>query len=165
MGFEKIKFEKIINNNEVQHIINGKYVTKSTYESLLNDESLFVLPPLPKIKVSPENSIKTNGNSNSNNNNHEETTKEDEDEDNIGQCDCEQCQELRLVISDIREMDDNEALEGLKYYIEAVRTKTHLESVSQVYEELGNSMIKVSSQLDVQLEDFLSQFDVLDDSN
>ena len=168
MGFEKIKFEKIINNNEVQHIINGKFVTKSTYESLLNDESLYVLPPLPKIKVSPENNIKTNiktNNKTSNSNNLEEITKEDEDEDSIDQCNCEECQELRLVISDIKEMDDNEALEGLKYYIEAVKTKTHLESVSRVYEELGNSMIKVSSKLDVQLEEFLSQFDTMDDSN
>ena len=168
MTFGKIRFKEIIENGETQFLINDKFVTKSTYDSLMNDDSLYtptVLPSLPKIKVSPENNIKTNSNSNSNSNNREEITKEDEENDNIGQCDCEECQELRLVISDIREMSDDEALEGLKYYIESIRTKTHLESVSQVYEELGNSMIKVSSKLDIQLENFLSQFDAMDDSN
>ena len=169
MSFHQLKFKEIINNNEVQYLINDKFVTKSTYDSLLNDDSLYapsVFPPLPKIKISPENNIniKTN-NKTSNSNNLEEITKEDEDEDSIDQCNCEECQELRLVISDIREMDDAEALEGLKYYIESIRTKTHLESVSRVYEELGNSMIKVSSKLDIQLEEFLSQFDTMDDSN
>lgn len=152
MSFEKIKFKEIINGEEIQYLINDKYVTKETYFSLLNDESLYVLPPLPKMNGSPENSYNVDKTSNVNNKNNDE-----------GICACEECQELLEIIYDIREMNDNEALEGLRNYIDAIRTKTNLESLIQAYSEFGNSMIKVSAQLEVELEDFLSQFDVIDE--
>jgi len=152
MSFQKIKFEKIIdNNNEVQHLINGKYVDKETYESLLNDDTLYILPPLPKMNGSPENSCKViDINKNRDNNNSEF-------------CQCDQCQELLQIIDDIREMDDFEALEGLQNYIESIKIKVHLETASQIYNEIGNNMIKVSGKLEDQLDEFLSQFEVVEE--
>ena len=104
----------------------------------MEDESLYTpsyaLPPLPKMNDSPEN----NCNHNMNNNQYD---CEDNDYD----------QELSAIINDIREMDDNEALEGLRNYLEAVRAETRLLTLSEAYNELGNSMIKVSARLGDQL--------------
>lgn len=154
MKFSKLKFKEIINekNNEIQYLINEKFVTKSTYDSLMNDDTLepYVLPPLPKIKNSPENSSTKNiGVKNMKN----------EDENEV-QCDCPECQELRQIISDIREMDDEEALDGLQQYLEAVKTKVSLETSALVYSELGKNMIKASGKYEEQLDNYLSQFAV-----
>lgn len=142
MGFDKMKFEKIINNNEVQHLINGKYVTKETYDSLMADESLYQLPPLPKMNGSPKNSC--------------DIDNTDEEEN----CQCEECQVLLQIIQDIKVMDDYEALDGLREYIETIKIKTHYETASQIYNEIGNNMVKVSGKLEGQLELYLSQFEV-----
>lgn len=153
MAFEKIVFKEIINvngdNKEITYQINDKYVTKEVYDKVSSDESLFVLPPLPKMNGSPKNTCKV-VDINKNNSNVEE-------------CACEECQELLQVIYDIREMDDNEALEGLRSYVEAIRIKTNLEALVNVYDELGNGMIKTSARLEDQLEEFLSQFDIVEE--
>jgi len=153
MSFEKIKFKEIINEttNETSYQINNKFVTKEVYDSMEQDESLFVLPPLPKMNGSPENSCKViDINKNRGN-------------DEFEFCQCDQCQELLQIIDDIREMDDNEALEGLQNYVESIKIKSHLETASQIYNEIGNNMIKVSGKLEDQLDDFLSQFDVVEE--
>lgn len=141
MSFQKIKFKEIINGENISYQINDKFVDFDTYTKLNNDETLFILPPLPKVINSPENRF---------NKQVEETTCDDE------QCDgdCPECEELALVISDIREMDDDEALYGLRHYIESIKIQTHLEVSSAIYTELGNSMIKVASRLEIQLEDY-----------
>jgi len=131
MAFEKVKFKEIINGEEVTYMINDKIVDKETYDKLSSDDSLYVLPSLPKMNDSPEN----NCNHNMNNN----------------QYDYDYDQELLAIINDIREMDDNEALEGLRNYLEAVRAETRLLTLSEAYNELGNSMIKVSARLEDQL--------------
>jgi len=149
MSFQKIKFKEIINGEEKTYQINDKYVTEEVYNSMSNDESLYVLPPLPKMNGSPENNCKV-VNINKNN-------------PNVEECACEECQELLQVIYDIREIDDNEALEGLRSYVEAIRIKTNLEALVNVYNELGNGMIKTSARLEDQLEEFFSQFDVVEE--
>ena len=151
MSFQKIKFKEIINGNEISYQINDKYVTSEVYNAMLNDEDLFVLPPLPKMNGSPENSCKVIDINKNRDNNDSEF------------CQCDQCQELLQIIDDIREMDDNEALEGLQNYIESIKIKAHLETASQIYNEIGNNMIKVSGKLEDQLDEFLSQFEVVEE--
>ena len=153
MEFSKIKFKEIINEttNETSYQINDKFVTKEVYDSMEQDESLYVLPPLPKMNGSPENSCKViDINKNRYN-----------DESEF--CNCDQCQELLTIIDDIREMDDAEALEALGGYIEAIKTKTNLKASADIYNTLGNNMIKVSTGLEIQLDDFLSQFEVAEE--
>ena len=148
MSFSKLKFREIINdNNQTSYQINNKYVTSEVYHSLLEDDTLepYVLPPLPKVKNSPEN--KNNGENNMEN-------------ENDVQCDCPECQELRQIISDIKEMDDDEALAGLQQYIEAVKTKTSLETSALIYGELGKNMIKTSGKYEEQFDLYMSQFEV-----
>ena len=135
MGFERLKFKEIINGNEKQFFINDKQVDENTYEKILNDNSLF-FPPLPKVDKSPENS-----------NNHN-------DEEFI----CEDCQELLNIITDLREMDDGEAIDALRGYIEIIKTETHFQSLIEAYGELGSSFNKVSAKLEVELDNFLEQF-------
>jgi len=151
MSFQKIKFKEIINGNEISYQINDKYVTSEVYNAMLNDEDLFVLPPLPKMNGSPENSCKVIDINKNRDNNDSEF------------CQCDQCQELLQIIDDIREMDDNEALEGLQNYIESIKIKAHLETASQIYNEIGNNMIKVSGKLEDQLDEFLKQFEVVEE--
>ena len=153
MEFQKIKFKEIINEttNETSYQINNKFVTKEVYDSMEQDESLFVLPPLPKMNGSPENNCKVIDINKNRDNNESEF------------CQCDQCQELLQIIDDIREMDDNEALEGLQNYVESIKIKSHLETASQIYNEIGNNMIKVSGKLEDQLDDFLSQFEVVEE--
>lgn len=139
-SFQKIKFKEIINGDKIEYMINDKFVTKDTYTKLNNDETLFVLPPLPKVINSPENRFRQ--------------VEEDINEDEQCDGDCPECQELALVVSDIKEMSDEEAIEGLRHYIESIKVQTHLEVSSAIYAELGNSMIKVASRLEIQLEDF-----------
>jgi len=150
MAFDKIKFKEIVNGEEITYQINDKFVTEEVYSSMLNDESLYVMPPLPKMNGSPENSCKV--------------IDINKNRDNVDElCQCDQCQELLQVIDDIREMDDIEALEGLQNYIESIKIKSHLETASQIYNEIGNNMIKVSGKLEDQLDDFLNQFEVVEE--
>jgi len=162
MEFSKIKFKEIINEttNEISYQINNKFVTKEVYDSMEQDESLFVLPPLPKMNGSPENS---NPPKPSNVIGINKYNSNDSEYESIEECDCPQCQELLDIIYTIREMDDYEAKELLTNYIDAIKTKTGLETSTEIYSQLGNSMIKVSAQLDVQLDSFMSQFDVVEE--
>ena len=161
MSLEKIKFKEIINEttNQTSYLINDKFVTKEVYDSMEQDESLFVLPPLPKMNGSPENSKSTKPTKPSNVTNINKYNSDENDEE----CDCPQCQELIDIIYTIREMDDYEAKELLTNYIDAIKTKTGLETSTEIYSQLGNGMIKVSAQLDVQLDNFMSQFDVVEE--
>ena len=134
MGFEKLRFEKIVQNDETQFFINSKLVDENTYNKLLNDETLYTFPPLPKVDKSPEN--------------------HDNNEEYI----CEDCQELLQIITDLREMDDGEAIDALRGYIEIIKTETHFQSLIEAYGELGSSFNKVSAKLEVELDNFLGQF-------
>ncbi len=136
MGFEKLKFEKIINNDQTQFLINGKEVDEKTYTKLISDDSLYTFSPLPKVDKSPEDS----GNHN--------------DEEFI----CEDCAELLNIITDLREMDDGDAIEGLRNYLDVIRTETQLETLIEVYSELGSSTSKLATRLEIELENFRSQF-------
>jgi len=153
MEFSKIKFKEIINEttNQTSYQINDKFVSKEVYDSMEQDDSLFVLPPLPKMNGSPENKSNVIDINKNRDNNDSEF------------CQCEECQELLQIIGDIREMDDFEALEGLQNYIESIKIKAHLETASQIYNEIGNNMIKVSGKLEDQLDEFLSQFEVVEE--
>ena len=151
MAFEKIMFKEIITDGKSEFMINNKFVDKETYDKVSSDESLYVLPPLPKMNGSPENSCKVIDINKNRDNNDSEF------------CQCEECQELLQIIGDIREMDDFEALEGLQNYIESIKIKAHLETASQIYNEIGNNMIKVSGKLEDQLDEFLSQFEVVEE--
>jgi len=135
-SFEKMKFEEIINGEDIQFFINGKKVEEDTYNTLLNDDSLYNFPPLP----SPENK------SNINNKYYSPSSSITQEEPEI--CDCEQCTEFLTIINDIRKMDDYQALEGLKNYIELVK----MQALSEVYSELGTNMIKISSRLEDKIE-------------
>ena len=162
MEFSKIKFKEIINEttNEISYQINDKFVTKEVYDSMEQDESLYIMPPLPKMNGSPENSNPPKPNNVININKYNSNDSEYESNE---ECDCPQCQELLDIIYTIREMDDYEAKELLTNYIDAIKTKTGLETSTEIYSQLGNSMIKVSAQLDVQLDNFMSQFDVIEE--
>jgi len=163
MEFSKIKFKEIINEttNETSYQINDKFVTKEVYDSMEQDEYLYILPPLPKMNGSPENSNISKP-SNVTNINKYSSNDSEYNSDNE-ECDCPQCQELLDIIYTIREMDDYEAKELLTNYIDAIKTKTGLETSTEIYSQLGNGMIKVSAQLDVQLDSFMSQFDVIEE--
>jgi len=160
MAFEKILFEKIIDNGQLDYKINNKFVTEEIYNAILNDETMYILPPLPKMNGSPENS---NPPKPSNVTNINKYNSNDSEYESNEECDCPQCQELLDIIYTIREMDDYEAKELLTNYIDAIKTKTGLETSTEIYSQLGNSMIKVSAQLDVQLDNFMSQFDVIEE--
>jgi len=162
MSFQKIKFKEIINEttNQTSYQINNKFVTKEVYDSMEQDDSLFVLPPLPKMNGSPENS---NPPKPSNVISINKYNSNDSEYESNEECDCPQCQELLDIIYTIREMDDYEAKELLTNYIDAIKTKTGLETSTEIYSQLGNGMIKVSAQLDVQLDSFMSQFDVIEE--
>ena len=162
MEFSKIKFKEIINEttNETSYQINDKFVTKEVYDSMEQDEYLYILPPLPKMNGSPENSNTSKSSKVTNINKYNSNDSEYESNE---ECDCPQCQELMDIIFTIREMDDYEAKELLTNYIDAIKTKTGLETSTEIYSQLGNSMIKVSAQLDVQLDNFMSQFDVIEE--
>src|SRR5680860_1166206 len=99
--FEKMKFKEVITDNVTLYYINNKQVEESTYLSILKDDSLYTLPPLPKMNDSPENNCNNSNNTNNN-------------EDDTEICACEECEEFLQVIHDIREMDDNLALDGLR---------------------------------------------------
>ena len=47
--------------------------------------------------------------------------------------------------------------------VESIKIKAHLETASQIYNEIGNNMIKVSGKLEDQLDEFLSQFEVVEE--
>ena len=160
MAFEKILFEKIIDNGQLDYKINNKFVTEEIYNAILNDETMYILPPLPKMNGSPENS---NPPKPSNVTNINKYNSNDSEYESNEECDCPQCQELLDIIYTIREMDDYEAKELLTNYIDAIKTKTGLETSTEIYSQLGNGMIKVSAQLDVQLDSFMSQFDVIEE--
>jgi len=162
MALDKIKFKEIINEttNETSYQINNKFVTKEIYDSIEQDDSLYIMPPLPKMNGSPENS---NSPKPSNVTNINKYNSNDSEYESNEECDCPQCQELMDIIYTIREMDDYEAKELLTNYIDAIKTKTGLETSIEIYSQLGNGMIKVSAQLDVQLDNFMSQFDVVEE--
>jgi len=160
MAFEKILFEKIIDNGQLDYKINNKFMVSSFNIAILNDETMYILPPLPKMNGSPENS---NPPKPSNVTNINKYNSNDSEYESNEECDCPQCQELLDIIYTIREMDDYEAKELLTNYIDAIKTKTGLETSTEIYSQLGNSMIKVSAQLDVQLDNFMSQFDVIEE--
>ena len=128
----------------MEYMINDKFVSKEVYDKMMNDESMYILPPLPKMNDSPENSCDN----------------ENDDVDTEEICQCDDCLELLGLIEDIRELDDHDALNELKNYIEIVKVQTHYESLSQAYSELGNSMIKVSANLETELDNVLGQFTV-----
>ena len=165
MEFSKIKFKEIINEttNEVSYQINDKFVTKEVYDLMEQDDSLYILPPLPKMNGSPENSNSPKPSNVTNVTNINKYSSNDSEYESNEECDCPQCQELLDIIYTIREMDDYEAKELLTNYIDAIKTKTGLETSTEIYSQLGNSMIKVSAQLDVQLDNFMSQFDVIEE--
>lgn len=142
MNFEKMKFREVINGDSILYFINDKEVKKEVYDSILNDKSLYTFPPLPKMNGSPENSCDI----------------DDNDSEEI--CQCDDCLELLGLIEDIRELDDHDALNELRNFIEIVKVQIHYESLSQAYSELGNSMIKVSANLETELDNVLGQFTV-----
>ena len=160
MAFEKIMFKEIITDGKSEFMINNKFVDKETYDKVSSDESLYIMPPLPKMNGSPENS---NPSKPSNVTNFNKYNSNDSEYESNEDCDCPQCQELLDIIYTIREMDDYEAKELLTNYIDAIKTKTGLETSTEIYSQLGNSMIKVSAQLDVQLDNFMSQFDIVEE--
>jgi len=160
MAFEKIMFKEIITDGKSEFMINNKFVDKETYDKVSLDESLYIMPPLPKMNGSPENSNPTKPSNVTNINKYNSNDSEYESNE---ECDCPQCQELLDIIYTIREMDDYEAKDLLTNYIDAIKTKTGLETSTEIYSQLGNSMIKVSAQLDVQLDNFMSQFDVIEE--
>lgn len=155
MKFEKLKLKEIINENtnQVDYLINNKYVTKEVYEKIDSDDSLYVLPPLPKVKNSPENNSKISLTTNTKQINIQDYSDENEE------CNCPECQELMLIINDIREMDDNEAKEMLGGYIEAIKIENQMETMIRVYNEIGNNLLKNSLKIEDQLNDFISQFE------
>jgi len=163
MAFEKIMFKEIITDGKSEFMINNKFVDKETYDKVSLDESLYILPPLPKMNGSPENSNSPKPNNVTNINKYSFNDSEYESNSDNEECDCPQCQELLDIIYTIREMDDYEAKDLLTNYIDAIKTKTGLETSTEIYSQLGNGMIKVSAQLDVQLDNFMSQFDVVEE--
>jgi len=135
MAFQKIVFEKNTVDNKSEFKINNKFVTEEVYYSTLNDDSLYdsTIPPLPKVVNSPENSY------------------------NNDICQCPSCQELLDLINELRGLDNKEALNILKGYIEGVRLESHYQTASEIYSELGNSMIKLSGKLELELEDMMNE--------
>ena len=135
MSFQKIKFKEVVTKDGIQYFINEKIVDEATYNKLLNDESLYTLPPLPKTNTNGENSCDSN-----------------EDK-----CMCEECIELFSVISDIKELDTSEAVEALREYLEFVRTEASLEATIHIYNEIGISATKTTAKLEIQLENYRDQ--------
>ncbi len=140
MGFEKLKFREVVNGDRIEYFINNKQVEKNVYDKLMFDDSLYTFPPLPKVDKSPEDSCNINH--------------DDEGDGFI----CEDCQELLDIISDLREMDDGEAIDALREYLNIVRAETQLETLIEVYSELGSSTSKLATRLEIELENFRSQF-------
>lgn len=149
--FEKMKFREIINGDKTEFFINDKSVSQETYDSILNDNSLYTLPPLPLPNVK-----------NNNQNNAPNTTQNSNNYTEI-QIDGDEYQELLTMVNDIKEMSVEDAIVGLKFYLDAIKTETQLEALSQAYEELGNGMIKTAIRLENKLEDYMSQFYVEDE--
>lgn len=131
-----MKFKEVVTGDGIQYFINEKIVDEVTYHKLLNDESLYTIPKLPKMTSNGENSCNTNEN----------------------QCMCEECQELFTIISDIKELDTGEAVEALREYLEFIRTEASLETTIHIYSEIGSNATRTAAKLEVQLEDYRDQF-------
>ena len=134
MDFQKLKFKEVVTKDGIQYFINEKIVDEDTYHKLLNDESLYTVPKLPKTS-NGENSCDTNE----------------------SQCMCEECQELFTIISDIKELDTGEAVEALREYLEFIRTEASLETTIHIYSESGSNATKTAAKLEVQLENYRNQ--------
>ncbi len=148
--FEKLKFTEIIHedSNTIEYKINDKYVDFETYNKLLNDETLFVPLPFPKINKSPENSNNSNTCNNPNDSNDEDYT-----------CNCEECKSLRQMVYNLQDMDEEEAFNALGGYLEVFKTEVKMETLIETYEAIGNNLIKHSGKLEDQLEAFMGQFE------
>jgi hypothetical protein len=153
--FEKMKFEKIINGDDIQYFINHKPVEQEVYDTILLDDSLYQLPPLPKVNNIPEN--------NSSSSNKVVSINKYSEKENEEECHCENCQELLIMINNIREMSDYDAKNVLSNYIEVIKTHVHMETLVDVYGEIGSSLVKHSGKLENQLEEFLEQFNCEDE--
>jgi len=142
MGFDKLKFKEIIKpNGEVEYFINGQHVNEDTYNKLLNDDSLYNLPPLPKV-----------------NENYNEYIDEHYDED-IN----ENYEELLNIVQDIKQMNEKEAINGLKNYLEIIKTEVYLQTLITTYNEIGNNSIKFAARLENELEDLLNEINKLNE--
>lgn len=178
MAFRKLKFKEIHHENgQVDYLIENKYVTKEVFDSIFNDESLFVIPPpLPTVKISPENSYDDDININNrddqrslmlNRNNPQYLQKQQLNNpgaicncDNNSQeiiCDCDYCQQMLSIVRIIKELDDKQALEEFKDCVELVKAETKMETMIKLYNEIGNNMHMASSKIELQLNDFLNQ--------
>jgi hypothetical protein len=143
-----MKFEKIIKGKKIEYFINNKPVEQEVYDSILQDDSLYEFLPLPKVNNIPDNNCNTN-----------KVVSINKNSENEEECHCENCQELLIMINNIREMDDYEAKNILGNYIEVIKTHVHMETLVDTYNEIGNSLVKHSGKLENQLEEFLGQFE------
>jgi hypothetical protein len=177
MAFRKLKFKEIHHENgQVDYLIENKYVTKEVFDSIFNDESLFVIPPLPKVIISPENSYDDGDNKNnrdsqrtliSNRNDQQNLQKQQFNQtgaicncDNKNQgiiCDCDYCQQMLSIVRIIKELDDKQALEEFKDCVELLKAETKMETMIKLYNEIGNNMHMASSKIELRLNDFLNQ--------
>lgn len=138
-----MKFEKINNNGTVEYYINDKLVPESTYNTLVNDEAVSQLP-YNKSKITNE----------------EYTNSEFNIEDDEDYCDCPECQELYEIVGSIQDMDFDTAVAVLRQYFDDFRTDIRLSTMIESYEQLGQSLLKVSGKLESELENHMSKYDV-----
>lgn len=153
--FEKLKFTEIIHedSNTIEYKINDKYVDFETYNKLINDESLFVPHPLPKINKSPENSNNYSSSNDFDNSNYDNLT-----------CKCDECKSLMDIVREIQELDENEAFNLLNGYLEINNTEIKMRAFIETYNTIGNNLTKHSGKLEGQLEAFLEQFEDVEET-
>jgi len=141
MAFQKLNFKEVIDGDKTLYFISVKKeeykeVNKEVYLKLQSDDSLFMspFPPLPKTNNVPDDEC---GNNIIN---------------EVEEYPLEVKEELLSVIEDIRNLNDEEALDMLYEFIEDIKKQTMFESLSLAYNELANNLNKAAARMEINLE-------------
>jgi len=128
-----MKFEKVTINGATIYSINGNLVNENTYNRLLEDDN---------SSSTLSQSIESN-----------------DDFDIEDECLCDNCQNIRDLIDDIKEMDDNEAFYLLSGYISCSEEEAYMRGVIDAHDQIGNTLIKIAGKMEDDLDDIQSQLD------
>lgn len=130
-----MKFEKIQSNGEIKFYINDKIVDENTYNILSNDDSVNQTPHKKTMS----------------NQQYEDHEFNIEAEDSV-YCECEECQNIREVVSQIKELEDDDAFNYLRDYITSIQYETGNFANIEILTQIGNEFIKAAGKMEAELE-------------
>lgn len=142
-------------------LINGKQVKEDTYYKLINSE-MYDKIPLQERLTQGDNMGKKKDNKNNNeniNNNYINYNSPDYN------CQCDECKAIREMVKNIKEMSDEDAFDYLNAVLDKNAEISGYQSQQALLEQFGQSMYKISAQIDNKLDEIDNGYDDCDNED